>query len=340
MVTSSFPRRPSSASYDVAIIGQQFATEINVKIFQYAAEFVKDFRKNLKCEDGDDIPDIPIRNFGYLYLAGNSEFATVLEEDQKLQANCGAGTKMLSADEKASKYPFFALDDIKAGSLNIVDEGAFDTLGMAHSLRERAQQLGVDYIGNEVAGMTRVGNKVTSITLKTGENISVGNVVNAAGTRAAEVSRLADLPLTIDPTGVHMRSYGKNDYLVGCPPIGPDVAVNPDDFSYAEDVWNLKMLPVLKKLVPQFSTAMVTHSWMGHYEFNTFDHNAIIGPHTEVSNLLFCVGFSGHGSQQAPACGRGVAELITYEEFRTLDLSALSYGRIARNEPLMERAVI
>ncbi|KAF5990528.1 putative glycine/d-amino acid oxidases (deaminating) [Fusarium bulbicola] len=408
MATSSFPRRPSSASYEVAIIGgatsgsaiawflvsnpdfkgkvlviekdpslaysatqasnncmrQQFATEINVKIAQYAAEFVKGFRKNLKCEDDDDIRDIPIRNFGYLYLADTSEFASVLEEDQKLQANCGAGTKMLSADEIASRYPFFALDDIQAGSLNTVDEGAFDALDMAHSLRKRSQQLGVDYIHNEVVGMTRIGNKVTSITLKTGENISVGNVVNAAGTRAAEVSSFAgidlpiearrrytyifsvdeplsqNLPLTIDPTGVHMRSYGKKDYLVGCPPIGPDVAVNPNDFSYAEDVWNLKMLPVLKKRVPQFSTAKVTHSWMGHYEFNTFDHNAIIGPHTEVFNLLFCVGFSGHGSQQAPACGRGVAELITYGEFRTLDLSALSYGRIARNEPLMERAVI
>ncbi|KAI1070235.1 hypothetical protein LB507_010221 [Fusarium sp. FIESC RH6] len=343
---------------------QQFATEINVRIAQYAAAFVKDFRKNLKCEEGDGIPDIPIRNFGYLYLADTPEFAAVLEEDQKLQATCGAGTKIISAEEIAAKYPFFALQDIQAGSLNTVDEGAFDALGMVQSLRKRAQQLGADYINNEVTSMTRVDNRITSITLKTGETITVGTVVNAAGTRAAQVSRLAgvdlpiearrrytyifsvdeplpqDLPLTIDPTGVHMRSYGKNDYLVGCPPIGPDMAVDPDDFSYAEDVWDEKMLPVLKKRVPQFSTAKVTHSWMGHYEFNTFDHNAIIGPHSEVSNLMFCAGFSGHGSQQAPACGRAVAELITYGEFRTLDLSPLAYGRIPRNEPLLERVVI
>ncbi|RBR09202.1 hypothetical protein FVER53590_08761 [Fusarium verticillioides] len=322
---------------------QQSVTDINVEIAQYAAEFVKAFRKNLKCEDGDGIPDIPLRNFGYLYLADTSEFAGVLEEDQKLQAHCGAGTEMLSADEIASKYPLFVLDDIQAGSLNTVDEGAFDALGMAYSLRKESPQLGVDYINNEVVGMTRVGNKITSVTLETGESISVDNVVNATGTIAAEVSRLADidlpiearrrstyifsvveplsqdLPLTIDPTGVHMQSYGKKDYLVGCSPIGLDVAVNPDDFSYAEDVWNLKMLPVLKKRVPQFSTTEDTHSWMSHYEFNTFDHNAIIGPRTEVSNLLLCAGFSGHGSQQAPACGRGVTELITYGEFRTLD---------------------
>jgi len=343
---------------------QQFATEINVKIAQYAAEFVKDFRNNLKCEEGDSIPDIPIRNFGYLYLADTPEFAAVLDEDQKLQAACGAGTKMINAEEIAAKYPFFALQDIQAGSLNTVDEGAFDALGMVQSLRKRAQEFGADYIDNEVTRMTRVDNKINSITLKTGETITVGTVVDAAGTRAAQVSRLAgvdlpiearrrytyifsvgeplpqDLPLTIDPTGVHMRSYGKEDYLVGCPPIGPDMAVDPDDFSYAEDVWNEKMLPVLKKRVPQFSTAKATHSWMGHYEFNTFDHNAIIGPHTEVSNLMFCVGFSGHGSQQAPACGRGVAELIIYGGYRTLDLSPLAYDRIPSSKSLLERAVI
>jgi glycine/D-amino acid oxidase-like deaminating enzyme len=113
-----------------------------------------------------------------------------------------------------------------------------------------------------------------------------------------------------------------------------------DDFGYPEPIWEEKILPVVRKRVPEFGALQVTDSWVGHYEFNTFDHNAIIGPHTEVSNLLFCCGFSGHGSQQAPACGRGVAELIAHGEFRSLDLSALSYERIAANEPLIERAVI
>lgn len=398
----SFSQRPSLGAYDVAVIGgatsgsaiawflasnpdfkgkvlvverdpslsysatqasnncmrQQFATDINVKIAQFGAEFVKDFGKNVGGQN------IPIRNFGYLYLADNDEFAGTLQEDQQLQAACGAGTKMISTPDIAAKYPFFALDDIKAGSLNTVDEGAFDALGMVARLRKSAQAQGVDYIHNEVTGMTLNGKKIESIALKTGEVVKVGTVVNAAGTRAANVSRLAgvdlpiearrrytfifsvdeplpqDLPLTIDPSGVHMRSYREKDYLVGCPPTGPDTAVDVDDFSYTEDIWATKMFPVLKRRVPQFSTAKVTHSWMGHYEFNTFDHNAIIGPHTDISNLMFCVGFSGHGSQQAPACGRGVAELITYGQFKTLDLSQLSYSRIPKNEPLLERAVI
>lgn len=339
---------------------QQFATEINIKLGQFAAEFVKNFRKNL----GDDVPEIPIRNFGYLYLSDNQEFSGILAEDQKLQASNGAGSKILTVQEIAAKYPFFAVDDILTGCLNTVDEGAFDALSMVESLRKKAIEHGVDYIHNAVVGMKLVEKKIQSITLETGEEIQVGKVVDAAGTRAAQVSRLAgidlpiearrrytyifsvdeplpqDLPLTIDPTGVHMRSYGAKDYLVGCPPIVPDVAVDPDDFSYPEDIWNQKMLLILKKRVPQFATAKVTESWMGHYEFNTFDHNAIVGPHIEVSNLFFCVGFSGHGTQQAPACGRAVAELITYGEFRTLDLSPLAFDRLARNEPLVERAVI
>ena len=179
---------------------------------------------------------------------------------------------------------------------------------------------GVDYIHNQVVAMDRVGDRVAAIHLGTGETITAGVVVDAAGTRAAQVARMAgvdlpiearrrytyifsvdtpldqDLPLTIDPTGVHMRSYGAHDYLVGCPPIGPDTAVDVDDFTYPENVWEDKMLPVLANRVPQFGTAKVTESWMGHYEFNSFDHNAILGAHAEVPNLLMCNGFSGHGS--------------------------------------------
>jgi glycine/D-amino acid oxidase-like deaminating enzyme len=116
--------------------------------------------------------------------------------------------------------------------------------------------------------------------------------------------------------------------------------VDVGDFSYPEPIWDAKMRPVVTRRVPALGELTVIDSWMGHYEYNTFDQNAIVGPHHEVRNLLFCVGFSGHGSQQAPACGRAVAELIAYDEFRTLDLSALSYERIARNHPLVERAVI
>ena len=73
---------------------------------------------------------------------------------------------------------------------------------------------------------------------------------------------------------------------------------------------------------------------------NTFDHNAITGPHPELTNFLFLNGFSGHGLQQAPAMGRGTAEWLTHGAYRTLDLSPFHFDRIAAGRPYVETAII
>ena len=156
---------------------QQFATEINVTIAQYAAEFVRNFRENLG--GSPDIPDIPIRNFGYLYLADNEDFADIPRRDQALQAACGAGTRMLTGEQIASAYPFYHLDDIVAGSLNTVDEGAFDALTMVDWLGRKAVDNGVDYIHNEVVAMERVADRIETILLRSGETITAGIVIDA-----------------------------------------------------------------------------------------------------------------------------------------------------------------
>jgi FAD-dependent oxidoreductase domain-containing protein 1 len=66
----------------------------------------------------------------------------------------------------------------------------------------------------------------------------------------------------------------------------------------------------------------------------------VIGPHPEVGNFYFCNGFSGHGLQQSPAMGRGMAELILTGGYQSLDMSDLGYERIVQNRPLLERAII
>ena len=51
-------------------------------------------------------------------------------------------------------------------------------------------------------------------------------------------------------------------------------------------------------------------------------------------------GFSGHGLQQCPAVGRGLAEWMLTGRYQSLDLSPLSIHRIAQNQPLLEKNVI
>ncbi len=341
---------------------QQFSHGINVRISQFAAEYVKNFRDYM---GGDPrIPDLAFQSFGYLYLANNEAFADVLRENQKTQAACGAGTVLMDAAEISREYPFYNLEDIVVGSHNKIDEGYFDGATMVDWWRRSARERGVEYISNEVTGLTKndYGDAVEVVTLKSGNAISCGVVVNAAGCWSVKVARMLgidipiesrkrytyifdaqkpldrDLPLTIDPSGVHVRSDSAY-YLAGCAPPN-DPPVEQEDFTADHSLWEDLVWPTLAHRIPQFDAVKVINSWVGHYDFNTVDQNAILGAHTSVQNFYFATGFSGHGFQQAPALGRGMAELLTYGEYRSLDLSPFTYDRFARGAPIVEKAVI
>ena len=74
----------------------------------------------------------------------------------------------------------------------------------------------------------------------------------------------------------------------------------------------------------------MVRAWAGHYDMCLLDHNAVIGRHPDISNLVIAAGFSGHGVQHGPATGRAVSELIRFDEYRTLDLTPLGYERVRR----------
>ena len=352
----------SSTAHTNSCMRQQFSREINVRISQFAAEFVKNFREYMG--GNEDVPNIPIQSYGYMYLADNENFANVLRESQKVQAACGAATKTMSAADIKHDYPFYNVDDIIVGNHNLIDEGYFDGNTLFDWWKRAAKTNGVEYINNEVVEMNLnpAGNKVDSVVLKSGERISCETIVNASGPRAARTAKMAgieipveprkrytfifdaqnpldrDLPLTIDPSGIHMRTDGTY-YMAGCPP-DEDPAVAYDDFVQDHSIWDEKVWPAIANRIPQFEAIKLINSWAGHYAFNAFDRNAILGPHNEVQNFVFVNGFSGHGFQQSPAMGRGTAELITYGEYRSLDLSPFNYMRLVENKPFVETAVI
>ena len=97
---------------------------------------------------------------------------------------------------------------------------------------------------------------------------------------------------------------------------------------------------LLAERVPAFAEVRLKNFWAGHYDYNTFDQNAIVGPHPKVTNFLLANGFSGHGLQQAPAIGRGISEYIAFGGYRSLDLTPLSCERMIRNEKLVEHNII
>lgn len=351
-----------STTHTNSCIRQQFSTESNIRISQFGAEFIRNFKQYM--DNDERVPDIVLQSYGYMYLANNDEFAETLKKTHAIQKECGAGTELMTREQIAEAYPFYNVDDIVLGSHNRLNEGYFDGATIFDWWKRMAREKGAEFIHNQVVDMTldASGKHVTKVKLQSGTEVGCDKVVNASGPRATVTSRMAgielpveprkrytfifdaaeplgqDLPLTIDPTGIHMRTDGQY-FLAGCPP-DDDPAVEYDDFEPQPDIFEEKVWPVLANRVPAFEAIKLTNMWVGHYAFNTLDQNAIIGPHTEVENFYFVNGFSGHGLQQSPALGRATSELLVYGEFRALDLTPLCYDRIAASEPYLELAVI
>ncbi|MGV8954382.1 MAG: NAD(P)/FAD-dependent oxidoreductase, partial [Cypionkella sp.] len=328
---------------------------------QFGAEFVQ----NLPRYMGADAPRLKIQNFGYMYLADTTESAAYLRASHAVQSAAGAATRLLDADQIKAEYPFYNTDDLLLGSINTHDEGYFDGITLFDQFRRGARAGGVEYLANQVTaiGKNLAGTRVINVTLASGQVISCGQIVNASGTRGALTARMAGidipieprkrftwvftaetpldrpLPLTIDPSGFHVRQDGAASYMLGGH-ADPDPAVDFDDFSMDHALFPDHIWPLLATRIPAFEAIKIQREWVGHYDFNTLDQNAIIGPHPQIENFLFLNGFSGHGLQQSPAMGRGTAEWLTYGQFRTLDLAPFGFDRITENRPFLEKAII
>lgn len=360
-------RDPTYASSATAksnsCIRQQFSEPLNVQISQFGADFIQNMRDYM---GGDtSVPQLRIQSYGYMYLANTPAFAQVLRDSHAVQSAAGAATQLMTADQIKAAYPFYNVDDIVLGSINRVDEGYFDGITVFDCWRRQSRQRGAEYIAAEVVSIAKNpnGTRVDSITLADGQVISCGQLVNATGTRGARTAAMAgiilpieprkrytwvfsaetpldrDLPLTIDPSGVHVRQDGKTTYMAGGH-SAHDPAVDFDDFEMDHDLWQDHIWPALANRIPQFEAIRVLREWGGQYDMNTLDQNAIIGPHDVVENFLFLNGFSGHGLQQSPAMGRGTAEWLTYGAYRTLDLRPFGFERIAAGRPFVEKAII
>jgi glycine/D-amino acid oxidase-like deaminating enzyme len=225
--------------------------------------------------------------------------------------------------------------------------------------RARARSAGAIYLDDAAVGLDRAGDRIAAVRLASGGAIAADFVVNAAGPAARHVAAMAGIalpvearkrsvfvfqcktalpgcPLVIDTSGVWFRPEGDRFLAGWSPPDDPeDLELDVDYPQWEEIVW-----PALAARVPAFEAVRVSSAWAGHYEYNTFDQNGLLGVLPEAPNLVFANGFSGHGMQQSPGVGRGIAELILHGAYRSLDLSALDVGRVAAGRKVLERNII
>ena len=150
-------------------------------------------------------------------------------------------------------------------------------------------------------------------------------------------TRIADAPLTIDTSGVYFRPEGPN-YIAGSSPReGTARSRTRSTSRWIAPGSRRSIWPAIAHRVPAFEAIRLLDAWAGHYEVNTLDHNAVIGPHPDLPNFLFANGFSGHGLQQAPAAGRGAGRVDRHRRLRD-DRHAPARLRADRDQPADTRA--
>jgi glycine/D-amino acid oxidase-like deaminating enzyme len=349
----------SSSALSAGSIRQQFSTPINVRMSQFGHELIAGAQEWLGL-DGTPV-DIGFVPSGYLFVATGD--GSVLAQNHALQSGLGAEIRLLTPGALAARFAWLHTADVTLAALGEAGEGWFDGYAFARALAAKARSLGARWVRASVSGFERSGDRLGAARTSDGQQLTADAFVNAAGPWAAQVAaaagitlpvharrrtvfafncptRLPRTPLVVDPSGIWFRSEGEGFIGGWSPGHGDD---DPDDLPLEQpDVaqFEERLWPALAHRVPAFEALRMTRAWAGYYEVHPLDHNAIIGPHPSLPNLVFANGFSGHGLQHAPAAGRGVAEWLLHGGYRSLDLSCFGWERVLAGRPLIERAVI
>jgi glycine/D-amino acid oxidase-like deaminating enzyme len=339
-------------------VRQQFSTPENVSLSLYGIDFLR--RAGELLEVDGDRPDVGLVEGGYLFLASPAG-VDILHRNHAVQTGLGADIVLLDASALAARFPWLSTDGIVAGCYGQSGEGWFDGYSFARALRRKARALGIELMTAEVAAIESDGGRATGVRLSDGTGIAAGTVIVAAGAATTRLvaplgvalpvearkryvfsfacrEPLPRLPLTVDPSGVYVRSEG-DIFISGASPA-EEADPPADDFEVDHAFFEETIWPVIARRIPAFESIRPGPAWAGHYDFNTLDQNAIVGPAAGYPNLYVATGFSGHGLQQAPGVGRGLAELILHRRYTSLDLTRLGYDRVASGRPLVEINVV
>jgi FAD-dependent oxidoreductase domain-containing protein 1 len=374
----------ASSSLSASSIRQQFSTTANIRLSLWSLAFLR--RAGQELAVGSDAPQIGLREPGYLYLADSEAAAAGLRLNHALQTQQGADIALLEPDALAQRFAWLRTQDLRLGSLGLSGEGWFDGPALHQAFKRKAAAHGARFVQAEVAGFESQGDAVLAAKLQDGSLLPADVLLITAGAWSAPLAAalgvqlpvaakkrdvfvfdapapLPGCPLIIDPSGFWLRPEGRG-FLCGASPRQPwpgDPDEPPleaiDHGLFEEVIW-----PAMAQRVPALEALRLRGAWAGYYEMNTFDHNGLAGPLPGWRNAFTACGFSGHGMQQAPVVGAGLAAGVAaslglvaaecgagegagrgggpaLEPPRAL-IAALDPQRIGRDAPLREANVI
>ncbi len=295
---------------------------------------------------------------GYLFLVSKAGNVAAFERNIALQRQMGIDVQWLSPEDAARIAPGIDVAGVRGAAWCAAD-GVTDPNGVTMGFAKGAQARGVEVVREtEVTGVKLDGHRVAEVQTTRG-TISTPILVNAAGPWAKAIGRYCGVDVPVEPERRHIfiatpergGSWDAAEWDGRMPRSkvlvidfessfyfhreGPGLLFgmgDPDETPGFDMTVRWDFLPkvteVAVKRLPAMAEAAVSHAWAGLYEM-TPDHNAIIGPSSDVEGFYTIAGFSGHGFQHAPAAGRILADLITGRD-PNFDLTPFAFDRFAK----------
>jgi len=342
----------ASTSLSDGNVRVQFNLKENIQISQYALEAVERFAEEMAVDD--ERPELAFRRQGNLFLVDENS-RTEAEQGLALQKSLGCRVDWLTPAEIIQRYPLLDPAGFIGGTFGFQD-GTMDPWAMLIGFKKKAVALGAEFIQAQVTQVRQSGDRVTGVTLASGEKLNAKFVVNSAGAWAPLIAETvgvtlpiqpvkrqvfvlettvrpeADLPALFFPSGLYLIHERSGHFMCG--------KSLPDDPIGYEFNWNRQLFtdllwPELVESIPALDRLKIAQGWAGLYAVNTLDGNAILGEWPELKGFMLANGFSGHGFQQCFAVGRYLTELILGQS-PALDLSIFSPQRILENRPVFE----
>ncbi|MFE8697863.1 NAD(P)/FAD-dependent oxidoreductase [Cytobacillus sp. FJAT-53684] len=333
---------------------QLYTTAVNIQLSKYSLQIYKNFSKTMAIDEEE--VEIDFKQRGYLFLAVD-EMMPRFEKHMKLQNENGVNSQLLQKSDLLNIIPELNVEDI-AGGLYCSESGYLDPYSVMQGYIRYAKKLGAEYVYDEVSSLLTDQDQIKGVKLADGREYHAPIVVNCAGAWASFLSENANLPLpvvplprqifqfdiekplqkylplTMDPTGVYFRHEGEKFIAGYAEEIKPKIDFKWRRSDFIDNIW-----PILANRIENFEKAKIERGWSGLYDFNTKDHNAILGEYPKMKGYFVAFGFSGHGMQQAPAVGKCLSELIRTGRYESLDLTALRVERFEENDLIIEDAI-
>ncbi len=336
----------ASSALAMGGVREQYMSRVNVAMAQYSIAL---YEKTL---------DVDFHQRGYLFLGNRENWPSLLRR-YEVEKSLGVSVELLEVRDIQRLVPELRLDDLVGGLIGQRD-GYVDARKVLRFLRTQAEQSGCVYVADEVKRIDVAHGEIKAVYVTREGRIETNRVVIAAGAYSGSIGEMAgvdvpvtpvrqqvfrcelprrwtyEFPMTIDPGGIHWRSYGENEIVV--------VKTKHDEppgirFGADLDRFRNEFMPDLIRRLPEFKDLKLVFGWGGLYEM-TPDQNGIIDEHPAIHGLYFACGFSGHGLMTSPATGKAMSDLIRLGRFQTIDASPLSYRRFERNEPFFDEAML